>query len=112
MPKATSRTSTTATVFAMDTTDSLKLNERMPAPQNSRKQVALHGVLLDLLVDPLRVLGQSAFDPARVLEDGFGCPRRVAIDRGGEPRTDVVPDPAADRFRVDRAQIRHRRQWA
>src|SRR6266498_5022148 len=112
MPRAINRKSKTSTILTVDMTYSLKLKERKAAPEDSCEQVALHGVLLDLLVDPLRVLGQSAFDPAWVLEDGFGGPGRVAVDRGGEPRTDVVTDPVADRFRVDRAQIRHRRQWA
>src|SRR5438552_18463261 len=110
MPKAISRTSTTTTVLAVDMTDSFELSG-CPLT-NSREQVALYGVLLDLLVDPLRVLGQSAFDPAWVFEDGFGCPRRVAIDRGGEPGANAVPDPVADFFRINRTPIGHRRQRA
>ena len=72
------------------------MNERNPLPENSREQVALDRMLLNLLIDPLRVLGQSAFDPARVLEDSCRRPGWVAIDRGGEPLMDVVPDPTAD----------------
>src|SRR6266540_2782552 len=96
MPRAINRKSKTSTVLTVDMTYSLKLKERKAAPEGSCEQVALHGVLLDLLVDPLRVFGQSAFDPAGVLEDRFRCPGWVAIDRGGEPLTDVVPDPTAD----------------
>src|SRR5262249_45444906 len=112
MPRAIIRASNTSTNLAVDMIYSLELNERNTAPQDSREQIALRVVLLDFLVDPLRVLGQSAFDPARVLEDGLRSPRRVALDRGGEPLTDVVLDPTADRFRVDRAQVGHRRQRA